>query len=296
MAYTLDVASVVEVLSLQDYVEQVEATVDFSDDESIAASAPALRALANNKTFLVEWMNDQLLGTGTVANGGYGAQTLCPARGSNFVVRVNLWFPVRTNSPNPEYDIHFLSYDLAHDHDFSFLTVGYYGAGYQTQIYEYDPSKVIGYAGEAVNLSFLETTTLTEGKVMLYRESRDVHTQDIPSEMSVSLNLLGNAPSTRSHSQYLFDLEAGRIRRPIESPRRHNGSCLFRMAAALGDESTSEIVGSLVGAELSAHSRWFAAQALLQLDPVGAKERLERQLRVESSPLMRHHLASVTSP
>src|SRR3546814_33924 len=68
-------------------------------------------------------------------------------------------------------------YGKAHDHNFSFLTVGYMGPGYWSEYYEYDYANVAGYVGEKVNLRYIEKSKLDEGKVMLYRIHRDVHLQ-----------------------------------------------------------------------------------------------------------------------
>ena len=43
-------------------------------------------------------------------------------------------------------------YHVPHDHNFSFLTVGYLGPGYWSEYYEYDYGEVVGMPGEKVDL------------------------------------------------------------------------------------------------------------------------------------------------
>lgn len=70
------------------------------------------------------------------------------------------------------------------------MTVGYYGPGYETELYQYNPKEVNGYVGETVELEHLGRTKLPNGRVMVYREKVDVHTQFPPAQLSVSLNLM----------------------------------------------------------------------------------------------------------
>lgn len=62
------------------------------------------------------------------------------------------------------------------------------GAG-NLQIVERDT--VSGWQGETVGLRFIERSTLSPGKLMLYRAHLDVHSQLAPEAMSVSLNVMG---------------------------------------------------------------------------------------------------------
>src|SRR3546814_20111803 len=85
-------------------------------------------------------------------------------------------------------------YHVPHDHNFSFLTVGYLGPGYWSEYYEYEYDKVVGYPGEAVDLRFVERSRLEEGKVILYRAHRDLPTQLPADEMSVPHHRLEGSP------------------------------------------------------------------------------------------------------
>ena len=55
-------------------------------------------------------------------------------------------------------------YHVPHDHNFSFLTVGYLGPGYWSDYYEYDYEKVVGLPGEKVDLRFVEKVAARAGQ------------------------------------------------------------------------------------------------------------------------------------
>ena len=96
-------------------------------------------------------------------------------------------------------------YHVPHDHNFSFLTVGYLGPGYWSEYYEYDYESVVGLPGEKVDLRFVEKAKLDPGKVMLYRAHKDVHNQLPADEMSVSINIMEASPKLPFLAQYRFD-------------------------------------------------------------------------------------------
>ena len=131
---------------------------------------------------------------------------------SKFVMRANFWpalkdSVVRHSGPDPFF------YGVPHDHNFSFLTVGYLGPGYWSDYYEYDYGAVVGYPGESVDLRFVEKSRLEEGKVMLYRAHRDIHLQLPADAMSVSLNIVETSHNSVFRDQYQFDLESSNDRR-----------------------------------------------------------------------------------
>ncbi|MBT2543060.1 hypothetical protein J7E99_20695 [Streptomyces sp. ISL-44] len=82
--------------------------------------------------------------------------------GTDYMVRANIWLPPTGMDPRQEQVLH--SYELAHDHPFSFLTVGYFGPGYETTIWEYNPDTLTGQPGEQVELELLEHTDLPPGQ------------------------------------------------------------------------------------------------------------------------------------
>ncbi|WP_108786527.1 transposase, partial [Erythrobacter sp. Alg231-14] len=163
--------------SLPEAIEAL-AEIDFDprDMESTKEAGHWLERLSNNRTFLADILLDRLAGktTGTL-DSGYGPQAimLSPLRGRMFL-RANIW--------PAEHDLCFRNsgartfvYGVPHDHNFSFLTSGYLGPGYASDYYEYDYDAVTGYRGENAGLRFIERSALHQGKMMLYRAHRDVH-------------------------------------------------------------------------------------------------------------------------
>lgn len=123
---------------------------------------------------------------------------------------------------------------LPHDHNFDFLTLGYFGPGYWSDYYEYDYGEVTGWRGEAVpSLRRIERSRLEQGKLMLYRAHIDVHAQYAADALSVSLNIMHTTGAQGWLDQYRFDLErrrSGRLSRP--APARPSSSWRWRSAAA----------------------------------------------------------------
>jgi hypothetical protein len=186
---------------------------DPADEEGFASFAPALRRLANNREFLAELVVQELKRRceGQLRLNQYGAQVvLLYGSSSKFLIRANLW-PGRDDSALRNSGANPFFYGIPHDHNFSFLTVGYLGPGYWSDYYEYDYGSVVGVPGEKVDLRFVDRSRLDQGKVMLYRAHKDVHLQLPADEMSVSINILGLSQAQEFRDQYRFDVERGEI-------------------------------------------------------------------------------------
>jgi hypothetical protein len=190
-----------------------EESFDPADEESFAAAGPLLKRLANNRDFLAEMAVTELKDrcTRQSLENRYSSQVIMLHRASDkFFIRANFWpserdslFKASGNSP--------FFYHVPHDHNFSFLTVGYLGPGYWSEYYEYDHDRVAGLPGEKVDLSFVEKSRLETGKVMLYRAHRDVHNQLPADEMSVSINVMHATPCLPFLNQYRFDVKTCEI-------------------------------------------------------------------------------------
>ena len=211
---------------------------DPRDEENTLEASSWLRRLSNNRSFLADVLLDRLAGrTAGQVESGYGPQAivLSPLSGGMFV-RANIW--------PAEHDLVFRNsgartfvYGVPHDHDFSFLTCGYLGPGYASDYYEYDYEAVSGYPGEDAGLRFVERSALHQGKLMLYRAHRDVHSQLPAQSLSVSLNIMHIDPAQRWYDQYAFDLERGEVTRVL-SP---NATEVFlRTAVASGSGEALE--------------------------------------------------------
>jgi hypothetical protein len=248
-------------ISLGDLVERLETDgFDPEDEESIAAFGPALGRLGRNRRFLGDLVVDELKQgcAGQLARNHYSAQViLLHAGSSKFALRSNFW-PSREDSVVANSGTAPFFYDVPHDHNFSFLTVGYFGPGYGSDYYEYDYGAVAGAVGEPAPLRFVERSSLSPGKVLLYRKHRDVHSQLPPDSLSVSLNVLALSRSSDFRDQYLFDLE----RRQVAGFANPSAlEALVALAARVGGGNGADLVESFARSHPSERIRFAAWRA-----------------------------------
>ena len=250
-----------ERIELADLVERLEAgPFDAQDEDLFASWGPELRKLANNRGFLADLMIAELKQRcrGQVEGNQYSAQVvMLHAAAGRYVIRANFWPAlkdkvVRASGTDPFF------YGVPHDHNFSFLTVGYFGPGYWSDYFEYEYDEVVGYPGEAVDLKFVERARLDQGKVMLYRAHRDVHLQLPADEMSVSLNILETSHSSAFRDQYRFDVANRRIdgiltRTALEP--------MLALAAHYGGGDGLDLVADFADRHPSDRIRWCALRA-----------------------------------
>ena len=198
-----------DAIELGDLIEALnDPRFDPADEESFVAVGPLLKRLANNREFLADIALAEIKDrcTRQSAESRYSSQVIMLHRASEkYFIRANFWPSPRdsvfkASGPSPFF------YHVPHDHNFSFLTVGYLGPGYWSDYYEYDHGDVVGLPGEKVDLRFIEKSRLEPGKVMLYRAHKDVHDQLPADELSISLNIMEASPSYPL-SQYRFDVE-----------------------------------------------------------------------------------------
>ncbi|HEX4081279.1 MAG TPA: hypothetical protein VHX61_20640 [Rhizomicrobium sp.] len=180
--------------------------------ETMQSVAEKLQRLAANREFI----RDALLGelkriAGERNLASFAPQSFTIHRDPPFSLRLNIWLPPIGSSRKIKQEARIFSYDRAHDHNFSLLTVGLAGPGYKTRIFEYDSRSIGGYNGEFVEITFLEDTMLPMGKGMIYRPSRDIHVQIPPDEPSMSLNLLVAEREIVEVPQYFFDLKTSSL-------------------------------------------------------------------------------------
>ena len=105
---------------------------DPHDQESLMGAALWLRRLGNNQTFLGDLLIEQLAQRHREEPGGnaYGPQVvmLVPPGGS-FFIRANIWPSADEHMVRASGEAAF-AIGMPHDHNFSFLTHGYFGPGY----------------------------------------------------------------------------------------------------------------------------------------------------------------------
>ena len=213
---------------------------DPGDEDSLLGAARDLRRLGNDRRFLGDILIDELKRRDgpDVAMTTYGPQVVMLSRpAGEFFLRANIWpapgeHVMRASGEAPFY------FDVPHDHNFSFLTLGYFGPGYWSDYYEYDFEAVAGYRGETVNLRFVERSRLSEGRLMLYRAHRDVHVQHPADALSVSLNVMHMAPHQGWYDQYRFDVNDKRIAGILNTG---SAEAMLRVAVGLGLEDALDL-------------------------------------------------------
>jgi hypothetical protein len=209
-----------------------EGGVDLSDEASLARCAGLLAGLQRNRSFLADRIIAELKASyaDQLAANRYSAQVFLLHRSPRgYFLRANLW-PAATDAAYAASGPAAFAYGLPHDHNFHFLTTGYWGPGYVSDYYEYDAEAVDGRLGEPLNLRFVERSSLSEGRMMLYRAHRDIHSQLPPGRLSVSLNIMDEGEHVPWRDQYIVDLEHGTIaKRPTLTP----GETLLRCAIHL---------------------------------------------------------------
>ncbi|WP_437980910.1 transposase [Sorangium sp. So ce117] len=192
------------------------------------ATAAMLRRLSNNRSFLAEHVRAVMHANESFGGSNqYSSQAFMLHRSTYYSLRAVVWEPARGRVGEELF-----AYEFAHDHDFSFFTVGYLGPGYRTRVYEYDHDAIIGLPEEPVELRFLEDTVLSPGKVMMFRRSADVHIQLPPEAFSISVNILQNTAAWGARPrQYQFDAGAERIKARLNSD---GSELLLKLGAVLG--------------------------------------------------------------
>jgi len=264
-----------EAIDLPSLVEMLERDgLDPRDEDGFSAWGGALKKLSNNRAFLGDLMIEELKQrcAGQLHDNQYSAQVIMlHVSRNNYLIRANLW-PAEADSVVRQSGADPFFYHVPHDHNFSFLTVGYFGPGYWSDYYEYDYERVAGFAGEPVDLRFVERTRLDRGKVMLYRAHRDVHLQFPADSLSVSLNIMEHSASAAFRDQYRFDVEAGTVsgilsRTPLEP--------LLLVAAHNGGGNGEDLLASFAAGHPSDRIRWCALRAR-----AGATATIDARLKV----------------
>lgn len=281
-------------IELDEYVQWVDENVDVQDQSSLLESASKLLMLSKNRYLLTRIVDTSLKSMndlGAQAGNQYSDSTFLLVgnyrqKRKDFFLRMNVWREPRMRGGTVEYEKRLYSYGLPHDHNFDFLTVGYYGPGYRTRIYEYDASKVMGYIPERIDLHFLEETTLPVGKLMFYRNGVDVHEQAPPESLSISLNLIVQTPQNISRQQYYFDIEGQAISQYGDGAiGRH--LALIELAGDIGNADTAEVLEYIGKNYPDPRERAAALKAFYKLAP-GESERVKAIIFADKSEVVRN--------
>lgn len=241
------------------------------DEDSLHHAALQLRRLGNDRSFLGDLLIRELAQGHREDDGenSYGPQVIMlkPPGAGDFFMRANIWPSLDEHAMRASGGAAFV-YALPHDHNFNFLTLGYFGPGYWSNYYEFDYEDVVGSRGEPVGLRFVERSQLSQGKIQLYRAHIDVHDQEPGEALSVSLNIMHTCGAQGWLDQYSFDLERMKVGRIIS-----NGSseAFMRIAVGLGSEEACDLAlrfGQTHPSDRMRLASW-SALASVQTDPAG---------------------------
>ena len=282
MALTIP-CNTTRVVGIDEFIAYVHDHVDLRDHDSIAAAAPMFRGLANDRELVVSRINRQVK-TQFQNQAVASAQVIYLGEGRDFYLRANVWPSTADIASGRVYQDQF-SYHQAHDHNYNFMTVGYHGPGYVTEIYEYDHQRLQGFVGEAVDFRFLERTHFSKGMVMLYRASKDVHIQYPADDLSVTLNFMISTPESRVRDQYFFDMKNRTL---LDYPVELDGSrrvSVLQMAGQVGNGNTRQLLQDLARTHPCRRTRLAAYEALAQMSPGEAMQIWETACR-DPQPLV----------
>ena len=271
-----------------------ETPFDPGCEQALATGAAALKRLANNRDFLGDLLIEQLKSRfrESTLDSGYGPQSivLSRMRGNSFL-RANIW-PSEDESSYAASGADAFVYGVPHDHNFAFLTAGYFGPGYGSDYFEYDYEEVAGWRGETADLRFIERSNLSEGKLLLYRAHRDVHSQLPPPSMSVSLNIMHIEPAQGWYDQYGFDLDSDAVTGVLNPT---STECFLRCAVGLGGEAAVDFAAWAGRAHPSDRLRLASFEARSGLLSGDARDALWREAELSGSLMVAKEAAAKRS-
>ncbi|MEJ2408033.1 MAG: transposase [Novosphingobium sp.] len=262
--------------SLEECVDELAAWgFDPGEESSLSHAANWLKRLGNNPDFLGDALIAMLAGKGTVAvdtplpqGAGTNHVMLTRPQRGHFILTADIWpsageHALRASAPR------MLGYGYLHSHNVDFLTLGYFGPGYDVDDYICNPETLSGWEGERVLLRPLGRSRMKPGRLVHYRPGCDVHCLHPPEALSVTLSL-SHAHGARSWmSHYAFEPVAGsaagfRIARVLgEGP----SEVFLRMAVALGGEEARDLAHRFGKRHPSDRMRLAAWQALATAAP-----------------------------
>jgi hypothetical protein len=255
----------------EEFADWADKNIDPLCDQSIISASDKLYELNQNKSFIIESICEKmmLLSSGSL-NASSSQSTLHAARrnkNGSIVVRSVLWTP-RTNVSDRARLLQdsVLTYSLPHDHNFSLLTIGHWGPGYTTEIFEYRNEEIVGYEGELVDIKFKEKVKLSEDKILFFKANNDIHTQFYPDDVSISLNVMVIENDAELKPQYVFDTEKGLIKGILQGHKISQLYGVFDMVDVLGfDEKMIELSTQILKTHPSDHIRNRALQSIAKV-------------------------------
>lgn len=277
-----------EEISFDDFINTVTNKIKKKDEASLLSCSDVLLKLANNKQFFLDFLNTNLMGDVNKfqLHNQYSEQSYILHETPEYFVRLTYWPILSSNKSIRDAQNKLFSYGFAHDHNFSLLTAGYKGKGYKTDLWEYDYDKVIGYAGESVDLRFLESTYLSEKKALYFRPSKDIHCQFPPEEEdALAINIILRSDDKRER-QYAFDTEAKRIKSLIYEGGNNIGKfSILNLAQFIHNDRTVDLLEQLSNNHEDGLIRQESLDALYKI--TSSEEVWKEALRKNTDPRVR---------
>lgn len=235
-----------DIISIDEFCERVSKKLSDIDNYNIWDCRQELQMLSNDKTIVLDQVHctlKSLWDKETTADYVQSVFSICNhpfGQEHRFSVRAVYW---DSTNESPHKNRMFIYEDIPHDHNFELLTIGHSGPGYDTSLWQYDNSKVIGYVGEKVDIHYQGRFTLAEDTIIYYQQNHDIHMQHAPNTPSVSLSLMFSRD--KYAKQYFFNHQRQCIDSVLPSYLDKHLP-LFTFASVLGDENTLDILENLI--------------------------------------------------
>lgn len=289
-----------ETMELCEFVEYAKENIDTSDQDQLYSLGEQLTKLGNNRDFLANHMGELIKATRSFDRlNEFVPQSIVLARTDDFYLRANFWLPRDEITDN---EVPTFAYHVAHDHNFNLLTYGYCGAGYETDVFEYNYKEVAGYLGEQVKVIPLGRLVHGCGETMMYRCNIDIHLQLPPASPSITLNVIPLHTQGSLRDQYFFDITSRDqevvtlskyVQSPIDSRRK-----VFEMIKNLSFNDEKHIDSNLLDLVFDfainhpcRRTRFHALETLSFTNQEAHKLACEK-LRDDKSLLVRHYITS----
>lgn len=250
-------------LSLTQLFQEAEAIRSQPFTEPYIAECAALLARLNASADLL-WSHLESLNKAEDWLASFSApQSIILGRSESFAVRANIWLPVKQSAFQAHERDLYAYHDVAHSHNFRFLTISHFGPGYLTDCFEVKSDEIEGWPGERVNFLGECQKRLTADEVLHFRPYRDVHVQREPEQLSISLNLMFRK-EPRSYDQLFFDLDSRTVvSAPFDTLANRRAGAM-RIAALMGDTDTLEFLDEVASSHEHVGLRINAARALAE--------------------------------
>lgn len=272
-----------QAISIADFIAEAR-QANLHCENELLDLAPAMRRLSNNKEFLEDFITRGLEDIANFQRDNlYSSQSyILENVTERSFLRFAIWAPLSFGEAIDEQN--FFSYERAHNHDFSLLTVGYLGPGYRTTVHELEEQPQ-GYIGETVRFSAPKVIDLTPGQVLLYEAGKDVHVQHPPTSLSVSLNLIVDQADVHKRQLY-FDVPSSTVAGYVGNTKLKR-SVFMRYAAALNSERGKELIQKIAQSHSCDVTRIYGYRALALAE---GREKVRELMCQDRSDIVRKSL------